>query len=177
MRKPSLDRWLNFGASIAVFLGLLLVAYEIQQANQVAFAEMRNEVNTDWLNISTSAYSSDIGQMMSKAIQQPDQLSDEEIFKLGNYLGVIMVALHKQAVLFYEFGWAIDPAIYTRQYAIGVFSSQFGRAWYLENRNFHPKLIELLDREVATLPITNDWHPVENIRERIKNLSEAPATN
>ena len=170
MRVPKLNEWLNFLASIGVLAGLLLVAYEIRQTNSVVFAEARGNLLSDYQALSMSAYGPEIGGMFLKSIEEPDQLTDEEIFKLSEWLTATMSIYNKQAVLYYQFGWAADP---TDDYEVAVdyyFGGSFARYWYLENKYWlDPNLVEIIDREIAANSVSEVWQYSRRIRSQLSN--------
>ena len=177
MQVPKLNEWLNFLASIGVLAGLLLVAYEIRQTNSVVFAEARGNLLSDYQALSMSAYGPEMGGMFLKSIEEPDQLTDEEIFKLSEWLNATMSIYNKQAVLYYQFGWAADP---TDDIEIAVeyyFGGLFARYWYLENKYWmDPNLVEIIDREIAANTVSEVWQFSGRIRSQLSNPESGQAS-
>lgn len=82
--------WVQNLTSIAVFVGLVLVAIEIRENNEIAEDAALSEFWTNWIALSTPDYSTDIGSAYIKSINNPEDLSDEEMFKLGSWLTAVM---------------------------------------------------------------------------------------
>jgi len=174
MQKSRLNRWLNLLATVGVIAGLFLVAFEIRQTNIVAFANLRGDLLSDYQTQAMSNYGPEIGGLFIKSIQEPDQLSDEEIFKVSEYLIAVMSIVNKQAVLYYDFGWAAEPTDDIQDNAQYFLGGSFARAWWLENKYWmHPALVETVEREIAANPVSNKWRYADKIRSHMTKAAYA----
>jgi len=92
-------------------------------------------------------------------------LTDEEIFKVSEYLVAQMSIVNKQAVMYYEFGWAAEPTDDIQDIADIYFGGTFARSWYLQNKYWmDPTLVEIMDREIAAKPVSDKWQYAEKLR-------------
>jgi hypothetical protein len=174
MRKDKLIDGLQLIASIAVLVGLILVAYEIRQNNDLAEADSVRAMLVGWQQIAFSEYETDIVEIHVKSIEDPENLTPSEIGKLSAWLTVVMnqyvltFSMHERN-LGYSYGDMIngpeDELLDGFEY---YFGSRFGRSWYLENKGWiHSEVVEILDREMEARPVQSGVSYVERIRSRL----------
>ena len=174
MQASRLNEWLNLGASVGVLVGLLVVAYEVRQSGQATFAEMRSNVLSASNEVSVTAYGPEINSLFIKAIEQPDQLSDEEILKVVSFVSAFMNNIHMSAFLYYEFGWAGDPTESIHQLGKTFFNSSFTRSWFEIHRHWlHPKIAEIVQYEIDSNPVDNRPLYVHSFREKMAEINAA----
>ncbi len=168
MNKSNLNNWIQNLTSIAVFVGLVLVAIEIRENNAIAEDEALSEFWTNWIALSTPDYSTDIGTAYIKAINNPQSLSDEEMFKLGSWLTAVM-STYGQLFLMHQEGRITDD--YRSELADDVefyFGNNFGRAWYSENKDWLlPAMVEVIDEQLENNPDLDSRDYWSRIREQL----------
>jgi hypothetical protein len=174
MRK---DKWidgLQLIASVAVLAGLILVAYEIRQNNDLAEADSVRAMLVGWQQIAISEYETDIAEIYVKSFEEPENLTPAEIGKMSAWLTVVMnqyvltFAMYERN-LGYNYGDMVnspeDELLGGFEY---YFGSHFGRSWYLENRGWiESEIVEILDREMEARPVQSGVSYVERIRSRL----------
>ena len=168
MNKSDLNSWIQSLTSIAVFVGLVLVAIEIRENNAIAEDEALSEFWTNWIALSTPDYSTDIGAAYIKAINNPQNLSDEEMFQLGSWLTAVM-STYGQLFLMHQEGRVTDD--YRSELADDVefyFGNNFGRAWYSENKDWLlPAMVEVIDEQLESNPNLDSRDYWSRIREQL----------
>ncbi len=168
MNATKLKDRLQILTSVGVLAGLFLVGMEIRENNEIAEDEALSEFWTNWIALSTPEYSSDIGAAFSKAMNDPDSLSDEELFKLGSWLTAVM-STYGQVFLMIQEGRV--SADYGSELADDVeyyFGNSFGRAWYSENRDWMlPEMTEIIDEQLKQNPDLNSADYFSRIREQL----------
>lgn len=168
MNTSKLNSWIQNLTSAAVFIGLVLVALEIRENNAIAEDEALSEFWTNWIALSTPDYSTDIGSAYIKAINNPESLSDEEMFKLGAWLTAAM-STYGQLFLMYQEGRVSDD--YRSELAGDVefyFGNNFGRAWYAENKDWMlPDMVEVIDEQLNNNPALDSRDYWIRIREQL----------
>lgn len=92
MEKSRLVTWIEIATGISVFVGLLLVAMELRQSNEHASAQSILEFYNDWTEIYQYESQYQIELLVGKAIEQPDQLTDAELYRLDEYYTLVMSA-------------------------------------------------------------------------------------
>ena len=168
MNSSKLNNWVQTLTSAAVIIGLALVVLEIRENNAIAEDEALTEFWTNWIALSTPEYSSDIGSAYIKSINDPESLSDEEMFKLGSWLTAAM-STYGQMFLMQEQGRV--SADYRSDLAGDVeyyFGTTFARAWYAENRDwFPPVMTEVIDEQLKDNPDLNSGERFSRMREKL----------
>jgi len=173
MESPKLVEWLNLLAAAGVLVGLAFVAYEVRQTNDIAFAEARSDMLSGYQEQAMSTYGPEISGSFIKSIEEPHQLSDEEILKVNNYLVAAMSMINKQAVLYYQFGRAAEPTDDILDAARFYLGGSFARSWWQLNKYWmDPTLVETVERHLAENPPTNTWDYADLIRSSIPSPAD-----
>jgi hypothetical protein len=85
MQTAKLNDWLQILASCGVLIGLFVVAYELKQNTAIAAAEHSREMFIVWTNVAAMDIETDIGTVVVKSVDQPDNLTAEELFRLNSW--------------------------------------------------------------------------------------------
>lgn len=174
MRKSSWIDGLQLFASLGVLTGLILVAYEIRQNSDLAEADSVRAMLVGWQQISYSEYETDIVNIQVKSIEDPENLTAAEIGKLSAWLTVIMnqymltFSMHERNLGYNYEDMDSGPEMELVGGFESFFGTRFGRAWYMENRNWiDSEIIEILDRELEATPPQSSVSYIERIRSRL----------
>ena len=171
------SRWidgLQLFASVGVLVGLVLVAYEIRQNNDLAQADAVRSMLVGWQQIAISEYETDIVDIYVKSNEDPENLTATEIGKMSAWLTVVinqymLTFSMDERNLGYNYGDVANGP--EEELLLGFeyyFNSRFGRSWYLENRNWiDSEIVEILDREMEARPVQSGTSYVERIRSRL----------
>jgi len=127
-------KWLDLVALIAVMGGLLLVAYEIRQANFFAKAETENSIYAGWETLSMAEIESGINAVVARSIEDPASISTADRFDISSWLTAVISLYQRNGIMFYEYGLATDP----NYPGVGAFyfASQTARDWFEENESW-----------------------------------------
>ena len=168
MQETNNNDWLQIGAALGVFIGLLLIAFEIRNLNQIATGEGSLTISDYFFEHSMSEYESDIYELLAKSAENPGEMSTSEIMRLSAYM-TQLVSIYDQWMSTYEFGASrMDSIDSLRANANQYFGSKFGRAWFEENRDWmRPDIAETIAHELATTPEWTVPHYVESIKSRL----------
>src|SRR5687767_10385273 len=75
---------------ISVVAGLVLVAYQINQATSIASAQARAEYSAGWRSVDSTRQSERFAEVLAKSIYYPNQLTPGEILELdAYYIGIL----------------------------------------------------------------------------------------
>jgi len=164
--ESKLSDWIQIIASLGVVLGLLLITLEIRETNRVTLSEGSRHVSGRWADLSKSGYESDIYDLLTKSVENPEELSLAEILKLDAYF-TSLVQTFDMWMSAYELGTArFDGAATLEESVNFYFGSKFGRAWFNENRYWiRPSIAEIIEAELDT---RSTWDVPEYV-ERIKS--------
>jgi len=169
-----LNDGLQFFAAVGVLAGLILVAYEIRQNNDLAEANAVHAMLVGWQQIAMSEYETDIANLYIKSITEPENLTPAEMGKMSAWLTVVMnqymltFAMYGYGLGYSSGGVDYNPEDEFKKSFDYYFGSRFGRAWYLENRDWIDlQIVEIVDREMETRPVGSDVSYFERIRLRL----------
>jgi hypothetical protein len=150
-------QWLDLLASIAVVVGLLLVAYEIQQANHLAAAQTENSIYEGWEALSMAEIETGINALNVRSLEDPTSLSEAEIADIGSWLVAVISLYQRNGRLFHEYGLTTDPFYET----VGpdYFGGQIERSWFEENelwiRPATPQLADAIRHYIESTPLNS----------------------
>ena len=168
MQESSNNDWLQISIALGVFVGLLLVTYEIRNLNQVLAKENTLTITEHFFDHSMSGYESDIYELLLKSVERPEEMSSSEIMKLSSYM-TMLVSIYDQWFSSYELGASRRESLdRLRQNTNLYFGSNFGRAWFDENREtMRADLADTIADELAT---NSEWtvpQYVQTIKSRL----------
>ena len=152
-----IKQWLDLLASIAVVVGLLLVAYEVQQANTLAAAQTENAIYEGWEALSMAEIETGINALNARSLANPASLSEAEVADIGSWLVAVISLYQRNGRLFHEYGLATDPFYETvgRDY----FDGPIARAWFEENelwiRPATPQLADAIQSYINSTPLSS----------------------
>lgn len=90
MQISRVNEKLQFFAAVGVLAGLILVAYEIRQNNDLAEADAVRAMLAGWQQIAVSEYATDISNLYIKSLEEPENLTPAEIGKMSAWLTAVM---------------------------------------------------------------------------------------
>jgi hypothetical protein len=86
MKSDTLANWIQIGANVGILIGLILVAFQISQNSEIAKADM---LSRNW-ELSAQSWLALLGEdgasAWSVAINDPDNITDEELVMVHGYL-------------------------------------------------------------------------------------------
>jgi len=84
--------WIEIATGISVFVGLMFVAVELRQSNAHATAQSIQSNYQIWTEIFQFESQYEIDLLVDKAVSQPDQLTDAELYRLDDYYSLVINA-------------------------------------------------------------------------------------
>jgi hypothetical protein len=115
---------------ISVVAGLLLVAYQINQATNIASAQARADFSAGWRSLDSTRQSENFADVLAKSIYSRSELTPGEILELdAYYVGIVDQLLTAKAN--WEAGvrssnWQVTVDFVAPAY----FGSEFSRDWW-----------------------------------------------
>jgi len=115
---------------LSVVAGLLLVAYQINQANNFASAQARAEFSAGWRSVDSTRQSDDFADVLAKSIYHPNELTPGEILELDAYYTGVLDQI-QSAKANWEAGirsshWQVTVDFLAPTY----FGNEFARSWW-----------------------------------------------
>jgi hypothetical protein len=115
---------------ISVVAGLLLVAYQINQATRIASAQARAEFSAGWRSVDSTRQSDNFAEVLAKSIYHPNELTPGEILELDAYYTGVLDQI-QSAKANWEAGirsshWQTTVDFLAPTY----FGNEFSRSWW-----------------------------------------------
>ena len=162
MKFLAINEYLQTLATLGAIVGLLAVAYEIQQSNRVAQSENIADVWGQWISTSTALIESEIAETRAKAMTSPEKLTLAEKIDLDLYLQnwVYLYQHNLGSALFLGIDSESEVAFLEEEIskeAPRTFGSSWSRAWLVENKYWiYPNVFEAIKRGLEGAPAGSD---------------------
>ncbi|MGK0258896.1 MAG: hypothetical protein ACI96M_002332, partial [Candidatus Azotimanducaceae bacterium] len=99
VRKENLIDWIQILTGLAVFLGLLLVVWEMQQEKDLVRAQLISEGHITDMSLSSMTLSENFASVRAKACFFPAELSDAELFEMYEYHAMLINNISRMQLL------------------------------------------------------------------------------
>ena len=165
MKAGKIGGWLQVIGNFGVLAGLLLVALQIQQNTVLVRAELLSNESDAWISIDASKQSERFASVLAKSIVNPQELNAAEILELDGYLFTYIDQLVRDREL-YDLGVFDNPMESQISGSLhDYFGNQFARVWWEETKwKFSPDIVEIIDREMEKISVTQDIDYIERIK-------------
>jgi hypothetical protein len=167
--KSKLTTWIELAAALSVLFGLLFVALEIRQNNEHARADSVRDLFQMWSDIYEFEYEHGIPVLVTKSIERPGELTEEDFLRLSNYLDLVMNAYLTQAVMQQQAGLVVgDVVARGSEIAELYFQSIASRLWLRNNtdyvQSYSPDLYSALIDEIEKSPVATEMPLLKRFR-------------
>jgi hypothetical protein len=157
MDTSKVNDWLQIIASLGVLAGLILVAFELKQNTAVAEAEHSRVTYLTWLDIAAIEMEGDLGRVVIKSYEEPDELTGEDLYSLNAWLISIM-SLYAYGSDAMELDISIQFSVIDEDYARYLFGTRYARHWFERNRSWLGAAnVEVIERVIQESPIMTEW--------------------
>lgn len=129
MATTKLNSWLSFAANMGVVLGLVLVAYQINQEAELTKIQLFSEATSSRKEFSQAMMGSDPMEVVAKSVERPHELSLAELQIMDMYFISALNELRRLEQL-REAGLAVDAEV--EGFHVFYFGSNFAQAWFEE---------------------------------------------
>ncbi len=153
MDSERVNKWMSRGASIGVLAGIILLAYEINQATLTTRAEIINSYQDRWVTIDLTWQDREIAAAWAKALEDPNELTLTEMIQLNGFMWAYFDHIDTISKL-WDLG-ILDDLTATPEEIISsntyiFFGNKFSQAWLEENReNIGSRTMEIVDRVLS----------------------------
>ena len=150
MDADRVSKWMSLGASLGVLAGIILLAYEINQATLTTRAEMISSFQDRWVTIDLSWQDREFAATLAKAMEDPEELTVTDMIQLNGFMWSYFDHIGTSRLL-WELG-VFDDRVNTIEEIISdnaymFFGNKFSQAWLEENReNLNSQTMEIVDR-------------------------------
>mgnify|MGYP001263253919 FL=1 len=130
MITDKLNRWFTMLVNLSVLAGIVLVAIQIQQNNDMTKAQMANEYYLLDAQLELTMMGESPALSLEKAIYFPDELNQEDVVILDRYFNFGILQLQRIRKMI-ELGVA-DEELYQERarYLIWHLGNEAGRRWW-----------------------------------------------
>ena len=150
MKSEKINSWLSLGANIGVVIGLILVAYQINQDAELTKVQLFSDATTSMNEFNYALMGDNPLEAVTKSIENPRDLTLEELQVVDAYL-ISAVNEIRRLELLRQAGLDVEGAmegIHTY-----FFGTNYARAWF-QQYGGEGKLPHMTDRIRQTDP---DW--------------------
>lgn len=151
MNSDKINKWLALGANIGVVIGLLLVAYQINQEAELTKIQLFSENTDSRREFNQAMMGNEPMKVVTKSIERPLELTLEELQIMDMYLLAAVNEVRRLEVL-NDAGLAADADVENLE--VFYFGSNFAKAWYEQYRRDETKSTAA-DRRI--MQVNPDW--------------------
>jgi hypothetical protein len=172
MNSSKVNDWVQIAATVGVLLGIVFVAEELRQNNELAEAQSIRDIYMEWQDVYRFEYEFEVTTLLAKPATE---LTDGEIDRLGSYYFMIIGAYLSQVAMEQRYGLAYNSMNEAPDIVRSYFSNPFGRAWFHENQDYvgyeGEDFLELLRTEIEATDIIPPDEYLQRIREQMLNFA------
>ena len=125
MVNTKLNNWLSFGANMGVVIGLVLVAYQINQETELTKIQLFSEATSSRKEFNQAMMGSDPLEVVARSIETPNELTLAELHIMDMYLLSALNELRRLEQL-REAGLGVDAEV--EGFHVLYFGSDFAQA-------------------------------------------------
>jgi len=154
---------------ISVVAGLLLVAYQINQATNIASAQARADFSAGWRSLDSTRQSENFAEVLAKSIYSRNELTPGEILELdAYYVGIVDQLLSARAD--WEAGVRRSSWQVTVDFvAPAHFGNEFARDWWNLSKGGYAKtdgeLVAAMDAAIRAAEPDRQKQLIDALRE------------
>ena len=129
MKSEKINSWLSLGANIGVVVGLMLVAYQINQDVELTKVQLFSDVTTSMNEFNQALMGDDPSEIIAKSIETPHELTLAELQIMDAYLMSAVNEIRRLELL-RRSGLNVEDSmegIHTY-----YFGTNYARAWFQE---------------------------------------------
>ena len=152
---------------LAIVASLIFVALQLRQDQRLVRSQLG--AGTTELNaaISMAAQESEFQKTFVKMINEPDQLSDEEIVEISLFLGSIKGSIRRECYLV-ERGVFAECDNMTRGRLRNYFQNEFAKSWWRQNSEPGTYIPDWVDAYVEELDANGNRRKIAELRESVQ---------
>ncbi len=149
---------------LAVFFSLIFVAFQIRQDQQLTRSELGAGSTELSAEIAMMALESEFQKTFFKMINQPDQLTGDEIVEVGFFLQALKVLFIRECYLV-DRGVFVECESTIRGNLRSYFENEFAKTWWKQNDTPNIFIPDWVSGEVAVLDANGNRRRLEELRE------------
>lgn len=135
MDSDRITHWLTLAANIGVIVGIGFLVLEIRQTSAIATAQIRLDYAAGWRSVDESRQDESFSELITKSIENPEELSFKEVVQLDAYYSGILDQLLSARTA--RTAGLVDGSFAEVANTVGsmYFSDEFARSWWKQVRS------------------------------------------
>ena len=129
MKTEKINSWLSLGANIGVVVGLILVAYQINQDVKLTKVQLFSDVTTSMNAFNQALMGDDPSEIVAKSIETPHELTLAELQVMDAYL-ISAINEIRRLELLRRSGLNVEGSM--KGIHAYYFGTSYARAWFQE---------------------------------------------
>jgi hypothetical protein len=167
MDMNRIGRWLELAGSVAVLIGLGLLALELRQTSDITRAELATDSGNILISINAQLTTTPFAKTYAKMLEIPEELTTAEMLELNGFYWQITGVFMREVSLKRRGIFPEDENI-----IMGIvprfFSNSYAQSWWLSNRHrLPPRVVLLVDRALAKLSTNENLQELVDIRSNL----------
>lgn len=157
MESGNWTRLVEAVGTLAIVVGLFLVAFELRQAHSLARAELSAESGRIAQEITKTRLDPAFASIIEKSQLNPAELTRQERIQLNAYLDLV-IGLYIREWYNYNRGFFENYTDFPRGSAAYFFGAGYGKSfWESRKSSIPPELVEVVDRYAQDSERVNFW--------------------
>ena len=169
MNVSQLGNWLQVLGNLGIIAGLILVGIQISQNNQLTRIQLIHESQIAAQNMHLVLAGENPGEAWSRAILDPDSLTDEEIMVVDRVLRANLARVLRLESL-YALGFDLySPEVVATSAAGNYLGSEIGKAWWeLNGQVLNSEFTQAIDEWLPSLT-SYERDRIAQLRQKIRS--------
>ena len=166
--KHQVDKIVGTLANLGVIVGLVLVAYQINQAIEITRAQMINDYYIADMQLEMKMMGENPGESFAKAVFDDDALTQQDLAVLDRYFNYGMVQLTRLREM-QELGYVSETDLQKRIDYLGWhLGNPAGRRWWEEyKKDNSDELIQAVENMLRERPIGENRRMLDAISKKL----------
>ena len=141
-----LSEWLQLVAAVGVIAGLMLVAYELRQNQELTRAQLNSETLAAMENLSRSRQQEPLARAIAKTHEAPLELTPAERVMLDGYYVESFQTIIREFTFIRSGLYEDELDFYIAVFARNVLLTEYGKLWWADTRSTSVLPKELVSR-------------------------------
>lgn len=171
MNLDKLNEWLQLTASIGVIIGLFLIAAELRQSETATRAEMSAILWNADQDVNKSLQNEATSRALQKSVDAPLEMTTQDHIIVNAFNWDVINAYVGRSNSLSAAGILEDNLAFNARLAVEIImGSEYGKAWWEENKIGVPEPLKSAMERAAEEPIDQFRDRSDRIEERLRDM-------
>jgi len=159
--------WLELVGSVAVLIGIGLLALELRQTSDITRAELSTGTGSALIEINSQLSTTQLSTTYAKMMETPEDLTTAEMLALNGFYWQITGVFMREVSLKRRGIFDEDENV-IRGVVPQFFANSYAQSWWLSNkRRLPPRVVLLVEQELAKLTTDANLQQLTDIRSNL----------